>query len=812
LLRLKDYLIEIFNEYDAPIEFDCLLELLQFKHPSLEIKRKYVKAELEQNNDFFLVDSYNLSSARIWALSIWPAHKKSLYSYIDWDEYEPRVGRVVPAMVKTILDSKEDISLIRLRDLLGSYRHHMDILQRIIQHDPIFSINNDGNISINRTSMLTNEGLVPLHTDSPEECFYLAQKIVIKESLSLNYISKKIIDFYKGCITYEQIETYEIILNLAPGQLLSYIKMNYKLYSLTDKVYLTWRIKNSKELKSIIDNASISKEEIFSYIEKVFIKCSGILSVVLTEIAFESDYLNELLMHYDGLSIIKKGIWYPTKHLPNPMVKLSNIIKSRYIHPIVAIINALRTYHICMTLDQIIENVFGFRKVLISTKNTIKFALSIYDDVIRGFQTHDNEYYALVEWFTDDDLRILQEIEGWIDEEEFMSLSQIEAMLNKRSHSISKEKLEKLLELWPSIRSSENNGIKIYQSFFCIDDNVRILLNDEIKKVLKSAEYEGIDFNDLFRYIDANVKVNGYSIEKPMLRKILKTMGGVAIVRPKVYLMEYAPVENMRLGDVAYCIINEAAQPMSYAELEQEIKRRTNYKGAISSILLTEAKLSRPSRGYYGLKEWGLPEYDPEIHKRINDILYSMIKEIGRPVHKNEIMRKLRYMGTKLNNITIQMDLNEDPRINQIACGVYTLVEWGLEYRDLLRFNLPFKLSIPNRQNLNEIEIENGIVFEYMITKGCLEMGRLLIKRNMIPLLSKLEPQIRIKVVDVNEQEYLGWIDNYCGKWQIMGIDRWYKTYKPLYGESIFILFDFNVVDQILLLTSEQFENRFFDT
>lgn len=157
-----------------------------------------------------------------------------------------------------------------------------------------------------------------------------------------------------------------------------------------------------------------------------------------------------------------------------------------------------------------------------------------------------------------------------------------------------------------------------------------------------------------------------------------------------------------------------------------------------------------------------------------------------------------------MSEVTLHIDLSENERIHQVARGVYALMEWNLTFRDLFRFNFPFRLSLPDG-NPTIYELEHGVMIEYFITKSCLELGRILVKRYINEFFSDLQQYSKYTVTDSTGNIYEGWVDTMAdGRFQFLGLQRWYKTHKPRYGENIYLYIPYGNACAFTLLTTEQ--------
>lgn len=806
-MDLKVLLIKVLEEYRRPIEISNLTKKVNDLCPTQTIRRKYIKQVLCSNEEFFLVDAYNGTNSKIWGLSSWPANLKSLSSYLDWETYEPVVGKVVVSIYHRLLDEAKEVQLEGLRNCIGRYRHNIDILKKVITYDPLFRINSEDYVSLAIDVIHDDYGLKTNYVNNGQltlsEAIHIHEKVVC--TTSVDEVVNAFLKRFDKSFAEEDIQMYCTVFGLTREAFYEALVTKTKIFSVCGKGFVSDKFKNLSELINYIKKVGVSLETVISDISNKLISSNGDLTKALLDLPYSEAMAKHLLFRQKYLIQITNSHWFPSLIVPDQLKTLSDFKKYLETDISVSIILSFREAQRCLTVQQVISRCSGATVTDNRIECIYNFFLELQNDYI--YKVPNSEYWALREWEELINLNLIKSVEEWLDnDKDYADFLEIKNMLKNKGFEYEDQYIKNCINHWPDIYSMEQNGKKLYATRLDLDNNLIEKLKYLIIKKLEEVDSDGMLVSDLLLGISELAYQETIKVDKIMLRRILKNMGEVAVIKSKVYIQEKAPLESMRLGDVAYIIINEIGEPVPYSQLEAEVAARTNYSGSISSVLLCEPKLSRPSRGFYALREWGLGEYNPDIHKQIGELLYLIIQNEGRPLHKSEIRRQLRRRGITLNEMTLQMDLVEDPRISQVASGVYALSEWNLQFRDLFRYNLKFNLVAPVYGASSVYELNGGYIFEYMITKYCLEIGRIIIRRHMAKYFENIEEHHRVNIYDFDDKYYHGWIEKNNSGWQVMGIKRWLKTHKQRYGEIIYIYQKSNNPYDIVLYTSDEYE------
>ena len=102
-----------------------------------------------------------------------------------------------------------------------------------------------------------------------------------------------------------------------------------------------------------------------------------------------------------------------------------------------------------------------------------------------------------------------------------------------------------------------------------------------------------------------------------------------------------------------------------------------NQNKAIYSILQAAKEIEQNKFGHWGIDDWS--EINP---KTINDKIYLILKNSGKPMHFVEIAEKINQISfdkKKANAATVHNELILDNKYILVGRGLYGLKEWGYE-------------------------------------------------------------------------------------------------------------------------------------
>lgn len=95
----------------------------------------------------------------------------------------------------------------------------------------------------------------------------------------------------------------------------------------------------------------------------------------------------------------------------------------------------------------------------------------------------------------------------------------------------------------------------------------------------------------------------------------------------------------------------------------------------LSELPHISKKLVKTESGFVGLASW--PEVNP---RNVRDKIYFILKKIGKPMHFDDISKKITEQSFDKKNIvkaTVHNELIADPRFVLVGRGIYGLKEWG---------------------------------------------------------------------------------------------------------------------------------------
>jgi len=137
--------------------------------------------------------------------------------------------------------------------------------------------------------------------------------------------------------------------------------------------------------------------------------------------------------------------------------------------------------------------------------------------------------------------------------------------------------------------------------------------------------------------------------------------------------------------DDAVKVINDWAQHLNKTKKPETIDvlidnhpSHLKYKITfLSELPHISKKLVKTDSGHIGLASW--PEVNP---KNVRDKIYYILKRVGKPMHFDEIAKKIgeqSFDGKKIVKATVHNELIADNRFVLVGRGIYALKEWGYQ-------------------------------------------------------------------------------------------------------------------------------------
>ncbi len=113
------------------------------------------------------------------------------------------------------------------------------------------------------------------------------------------------------------------------------------------------------------------------------------------------------------------------------------------------------------------------------------------------------------------------------------------------------------------------------------------------------------------------------------------------------------------------------------SELFEENREIINKNKSLYSILKAAKKIEQNKFGHWGVYNWR--EIKP---KTINDKIYLVLKDHGKPMHFAEIadrINQVNFDNKKANAATVHNELILDNKYVLVGRGIYSLKEWGYQ-------------------------------------------------------------------------------------------------------------------------------------
>jgi len=144
-----------------------------------------------------------------------------------------------------------------------------------------------------------------------------------------------------------------------------------------------------------------------------------------------------------------------------------------------------------------------------------------------------------------------------------------------------------------------------------------------------------------------------------------------------------------------------------------------NQNKAIYSILQAAKKIEQNKFGHWGIDEWR--EIKP---KTINDKIYLILKNSGKPLHFAEIAERINQISfdkKKANAATVHNELILDSKYILVGRGLYGLKEWGYEKGTVTQ--VIEKIISQAGCPLSREEIINKVLEQRMVKKATINLA-----------------------------------------------------------------------------------------
>ena len=149
-------------------------------------------------------------------------------------------------------------------------------------------------------------------------------------------------------------------------------------------------------------------------------------------------------------------------------------------------------------------------------------------------------------------------------------------------------------------------------------------------------------------------------------------------------------------------------------ELFEEDETAINNNKPIYSILKAAKKIEQNKFGSWGISNWR--EIKP---KTINDKIYLVLKNFGKPLHFAEIagrINKISFDNKQANAATVHNELILDKKYILVGRGIYSLKEWG--YKDGTVTDVIIEILDKAETPLSRDEIINQVLDKRLVKKA----------------------------------------------------------------------------------------------
>lgn len=221
--------------------------------------------------------------------------------------------------------------------------------------------------------------------------------------------------------------------------------------------------------------------------------------------------------------------------------------------------------------------------------------------------------------------------------------------------------------------SRESKG---FFSFFYLLDSDKKNLEEALKKIinfLKKKE-KPLPLESLFEGVKKELGVS----KKDILLNYLSISKLIDKGPHGLFgLKEWPEISPKGVKDKAYLVLKIKKKPLHFREiaelinniqLEKPLSEKKVVSATVHNELIRDPRFVLVGRGIYALKEWG---YDPGF---VKDIIFKVIKEAGKPLSKEEIVKKVLAQRLVKEN-TILLNLNNKNYFLKDKEGKYTIRE-----------------------------------------------------------------------------------------------------------------------------------------
>lgn len=211
-----------------------------------------------------------------------------------------------------------------------------------------------------------------------------------------------------------------------------------------------------------------------------------------------------------------------------------------------------------------------------------------------------------------------------------------------------------------------------FHAHFTVDEKTASHIREALHKLYASIDEEDlISEGEIFNRFMSHLSdvVSEFKNNKEVIYRYL----ALSKVIGKNQLSEWGRtssphVKARGIKDYAYLIMRRAGRPMHFKEVALEINKTFGKKAHVATChneLIKDPRFVLVGRGMYGLKEWG------HTGGVVRDVITEVMKEAGRPLPKDEIVKRVLLKRIVKPN-TVLVNLQNAKHFRKVA-GEYTL-------------------------------------------------------------------------------------------------------------------------------------------
>jgi len=211
-----------------------------------------------------------------------------------------------------------------------------------------------------------------------------------------------------------------------------------------------------------------------------------------------------------------------------------------------------------------------------------------------------------------------------------------------------------------------------FHPHFTIDDKKAGHVRDALVKLYSSIDEEDLVkeeeiFNRFMSHL--NELVGEYKDNKEIIYRYLSLSKVIGKNQLSEWGRTSSPhVKARGIKDYAYLIMRRANRPMHFKEVAEEINKTFGKRAHVATChneLIKDSRFVLVGRGMYGLKDWG------HTGGVVRDVIVEVLKEAGRPLPKDEIIKRVLDKRMVKPN-TVLVNLQNTKHFRKIA-GDYAL-------------------------------------------------------------------------------------------------------------------------------------------